>query len=92
MILQRASDLFMVACIKAHWIAGKNILKYLRNTKDMVLIYGGKPETELKVTCYTDASFQTDKDDTKSQLGYVFALNGGAVVTLALLRDLNVLI
>ncbi|GKB75391.1 retrotransposon protein, putative, ty1-copia subclass [Tanacetum coccineum] len=51
-----------------------------------------KPEIELKVTCYTDASFQTDKDDTKSQLGYVFALNGGAVVTLVLLRDLNVLI
>ncbi|GJX73562.1 hypothetical protein Tco_0312157 [Tanacetum coccineum] len=77
---------------KAHWIAGKNILKYLRNTKDMVLVYGGKPKTELKVTCYTDASFQTDKDDTKSQLGYVFLLNGGAVVTLAFLRDLNVLI
>ncbi|GJY65125.1 hypothetical protein Tco_0466585 [Tanacetum coccineum] len=26
-----------------------------------------------------DASFQTDKDDTKSYTGYVFVLNGGAV-------------
>ncbi|GJV77739.1 ribonuclease H-like domain-containing protein [Tanacetum coccineum] len=34
---------------------------------------------ELKVSCYADASFQTDKDDTKSQTGYVFVLNGGAV-------------
>ncbi|GKC15632.1 hypothetical protein Tco_1012414 [Tanacetum coccineum] len=47
--------------------AMKTILKYLRNTKDMVLMYGAKPEAELKVSCYADASFQTDKDDTKSQ-------------------------
>nr|GEU75578.1 hypothetical protein [Tanacetum cinerariifolium] len=40
---------------------------------------GAKPEAELKVPCYADASFQTDKDDTKSQTGYVLVLNGGAV-------------
>ncbi|GKB88777.1 putative retrotransposon protein [Tanacetum coccineum] len=62
-----------------HWTAVKTTLKYLRNTKDMVLVYGAKPETELKVSCYADASFQTDKDDTKSQTGYVFVLNSGAV-------------
>ncbi|GKA56959.1 retrotransposon protein, putative, ty1-copia subclass [Tanacetum coccineum] len=47
--------------------------------RDMVLVYGAKPEDELKVSCYVDASFQTDKDDTKSQTGYVFVLNGGVV-------------
>ncbi|GJX74245.1 retrotransposon protein, putative, ty1-copia subclass [Tanacetum coccineum] len=52
-----------------NWIAVKTILKYLRTTKDMVLVYGAKPEAELKVSCYADASFQTDKDDTKSQTG-----------------------
>ncbi|GKC90042.1 retrotransposon protein, putative, ty1-copia subclass [Tanacetum coccineum] len=62
-----------------HWTAVKTILKYLRNTKDMVLVYGEKPKDELKVSCYADASFQTDRDDTKSQMGYVFVLNGGAV-------------
>ncbi|GJW63930.1 hypothetical protein Tco_0115814 [Tanacetum coccineum] len=45
----------------------------------MVLVYGAKREAELRVSCYADASFQTDKDDTKSQTGYVFVLNGGAV-------------
>nr|GEX71306.1 hypothetical protein [Tanacetum cinerariifolium] len=55
------------------------VLKYLRNTKDMVLMYGAKHEVELKVSCYANASFQTDKDDTKSQIGYVFILNGGAL-------------
>ena len=31
------------------------------------------------MTSYTDASFQTDQDDSRSQSGYVFLLNGGAV-------------
>ncbi|GJY99376.1 hypothetical protein Tco_0516806 [Tanacetum coccineum] len=43
------------------------------------LFVGGNPKNELKVTCYNDANFQTNKDDTKSQSGYVFMLNGGAV-------------
>ncbi|GKF97129.1 hypothetical protein Tco_0292950, partial [Tanacetum coccineum] len=59
--------------------AVKTILKYLRNTKDMLLVYGGNPEAELRVECYCDAGFETDRDDTKSQTGYVFILNGGAV-------------
>ncbi|GJR59785.1 putative RNA-directed DNA polymerase [Tanacetum coccineum] len=51
----------------------------IMNTKDMVLVYEAKHEAELKVSCYDDASFQTDKDDTKSEMGYVFVLNGEAV-------------
>ncbi|GKA26138.1 retrotransposon protein, putative, ty1-copia subclass [Tanacetum coccineum] len=47
--------------------------------KHMVLVYGVKPESELKVTCYADAGFQNDKDDTKSQSGYIFMLNGRGV-------------
>ncbi|GJV66742.1 hypothetical protein Tco_1482251 [Tanacetum coccineum] len=38
-----------------HWTAVKNILKYLRNTKYMFLVYGGDIKWELRVTCYTDA-------------------------------------
>jgi hypothetical protein len=55
----------------------KNFLKYFRRTKDVFLVYGG--EEELTVTGFTDASFQTDKDDSKSQSGFLFTLNGGAV-------------
>ena len=43
----------------------------------MFLVYGG--EEELIVNGYTDASFQTDTDDSQSQSGYVFTINGGAV-------------
>ncbi|GJR58607.1 retrotransposon protein, putative, ty1-copia subclass [Tanacetum coccineum] len=61
-----------------HWTAVKNILKYLRNTKDMFLVYRGDIKRELKVSCYTDAGYLTDADDLKSQTGYVFVLNGDA--------------
>nr|GEV74471.1 hypothetical protein [Tanacetum cinerariifolium] len=50
-----------------HWTVVKNILKYLRNTKDMFLVYGGNPEAELRVDCYCDVRFETDRDDTISQ-------------------------
>jgi hypothetical protein len=60
-----------------HWTAIKAILKYLRRTKDMFLVYGGKEE--LVVIGYADASFQTDPDELKSQSGFVFTINGGAV-------------
>ena len=59
------------------WRAVKNILKYLKRTKDMFLVYGG--DEELIVKGYVDASFDTDLDDSKSQTGYVYILNGGAV-------------
>ena len=48
----------------------------MRRTKDLFLIYGG---AELQVRGFTDASFQYDKDDCKSQSSYIFTLNGGAV-------------
>ena len=60
-----------------HWIAVKNILKYLKRTKDMFLVYEG--DKELVINGYVDASFDTDPDDSKSQTRYIFILNGGAV-------------
>ncbi|KAK8977917.1 hypothetical protein V6N11_059547 [Hibiscus sabdariffa] len=36
-------------------------------------------EEQLSIKGYTDASFQTDKDDSRSQSVFVFCLNGGAV-------------
>ena len=40
---------------RAHWIVVKNILKYLRITKDWVLVLGGSDI--LRVTGYSDANF-----------------------------------
>ncbi|KAL0411561.1 UNVERIFIED_CONTAM: Retrovirus-related Pol polyprotein from transposon RE2 [Sesamum latifolium] len=48
---------------EAHWGAVKSILKYLKRTKYMFLIYGSG---ELILEGYSDTSFQSDDDDTKS--------------------------
>ncbi|GKE24086.1 putative RNA-directed DNA polymerase, partial [Tanacetum coccineum] len=64
---------------ESYWIAIKNILKCLRNTKDMFHVYGGDSSTELSVTCYTNTGWETNRDDLRSQTGYVIVMNGGAV-------------
>jgi hypothetical protein len=40
-------------------------------------MFGG--EEELIVKGYSDATFQTDADDSKSQSSFMFFLNGGVV-------------
>nr|GEU80954.1 retrotransposon protein, putative, Ty1-copia subclass [Tanacetum cinerariifolium] len=49
-----------------YWTTVKNILKYLRNTKYMFIVYKGDIKRELRVSCYTDAGYLTDVDDLKS--------------------------
>nr|GEY92299.1 hypothetical protein [Tanacetum cinerariifolium] len=44
---------------KLHWVAVKHILKYLRNTKDMFVVYRGNPDTELEVTVDWKSKKQT---------------------------------
>ncbi|KAA0038166.1 gag/pol protein [Cucumis melo var. makuwa] len=62
---------------RVHWTTVKNILKYLRRTKDCMLVYGPK---DLILTGYTDSDFQTDKYARKSISRLVFTLNRGTIV------------
>ena len=55
----------------------KNILKYLRRTKDLFLVFGG--DSELNLEGYSDADFMTDPDDRRSTSGHVFLCNHGAI-------------
>jgi hypothetical protein len=43
----------------------------------MILVYND--EEYLVIMRYYDAIFQTDHDDSKSQTGYMYMLNNGAV-------------
>ena len=54
----------------------KNILKYLRRTRDIFFIYD---RSDLKLKGHTNSSFQSDLDDSKSIFGYMFTLYGTAV-------------
>ncbi|GJX27041.1 hypothetical protein Tco_0233337 [Tanacetum coccineum] len=47
-----------------HWTDVRNILKYLWNTKLIILVYGGNIKRELKVTCYTDVVYLIDAGDS----------------------------
>ena len=60
-----------------HWTAVKNILKYLRRTRNYMLVFLG---IDLKMIEYTDSDFQVDRDSRRSTSGSVFTLNGGSVV------------
>ena len=46
-----------------HWIAVKHILKYLRRTRDYMLVYSSG---SLETIGYTDSDFQGDIDSRKS--------------------------
>ena len=54
-----------------HWTTVKNIIMYLHKTKDTILAFGGKDE--LKVSGYSDASFQIDQDNSYSQFSWSFS-------------------
>ena len=59
-----------------HWIAVKHVLKYLRGTRNYMLVYSGR---DLSINGYTDSDFQADRDDGISTSGMVYTLGGGAV-------------
>ena len=59
-----------------HWQVVKHILKYLRRTRDYMLVYHSE---DLIPTGYTNSDFQSDLDFRKSTSGCVFTLEGGAI-------------
>nr|GEW30138.1 hypothetical protein [Tanacetum cinerariifolium] len=76
---QNMTSRFQQNLSEEHWTLLKIFFKFLQNTKDMFLVYGGNMERELSVSCYTDDGYLTDADNLKSQAGYVLVLNRGAV-------------
>lgn len=62
---------------KAHWIAAKRILRYLKGTKSMKLTYS--KESDEGFVGYSDADWGNDPDTRRSITGYVFKQSGGAI-------------
>lgn len=59
-----------------HWTAVKHIIKYLKRTRDYMLVFHSG---DLAPVGYIDLDFQSDRDSRKSTSGYVFTLGGGAI-------------
>ena len=62
---------------REHWTAVKHIIKYLKRTRDCMLVYHSNELVPIK---YTDSNFQSDLDSRKSTSRNVFTLGGGAIL------------
>jgi hypothetical protein len=63
---------------KAHWQAGKRVLRYLQGTKALPIRYKGQLE-DLQLICYCDADYASDTDSRRSVTGYVVMLANAPV-------------
>ena len=72
--IARYSDCFT----KENWEEAKHILKYLKATKNMRLVYNRDAAKYGLYGC-VDADWASDRSDRKSVLGYVFMYGGAAV-------------
>lgn len=59
-----------------HWTAAKRVLRYLKGTKDLKLIF---KKTEQKLEGYADADWGNNADDRHSYTGYFFKLANAAI-------------
>ena len=60
---------------RSHWTAAKRVLRYLRGTDNLGILYKGESE----IQGYSDADWVGDTDDRKSTSGYFFLIAKGPV-------------
>jgi hypothetical protein len=60
-----------------HWKAAKKVLRYLKGTKDYMLMY--RQTDNLDVIGYSDSDFAGCVDSRKSTSGYIFMMADGAI-------------
>lgn len=63
--------------MKSHWVACKQILRYLHGTSDYGLYFMAKGKLEL--TGYTDADWTSNVDDRTSSRGYCIYLGNNLI-------------
>lgn len=61
---------------KSHWVAAKRVLRYLKGTADLGLVYSNESQG---LHSYVDADWGNDIVDRKSYSGFVLLLGGTAV-------------
>ena len=70
---------YMANPSKEHWQAVKWILRYLRGTANIGLVYDRVSTDSGSVIGYVDSDFASDLDERKSLTGYVFTLSGSVI-------------
>lgn len=64
---------------QAHWEAVKRIIRYLKETRNLSLIYRSDGIHSFPLA-YSDADYAGDVDTRRSTSSYVFMLIGGPVI------------
>ena len=62
---------------RKHWTALKRIVRYLKSTHTLGLLYTKEKEDEL--VGYSDSDWAGDVDDRRSTLGFMFMLSGAPI-------------
>ena len=70
---------FMTNPSYEHWRAVQWIIRYLKGTLEVGLVYGGEDKSGHTLIDYVDADFAGDLDKRRSQTGYLFTLEGCTV-------------
>lgn len=60
-----------------HWAALKRVLRYLKATMDMKLVY--KRNVDERISGYCDSDWANDTEDRRSCTGYIFLFQGAAI-------------
>jgi hypothetical protein len=68
---------FMEHPVENHLMAAKRILRYIRGTQELGILY--KKGSQAELIAYSDSDYGGDVDDRKSTSGYVFMMGSGAV-------------
>lgn len=68
---------FMHCPTEVHWLAVKRILRYLKGTSHLGLVFTASPDTSL--VCYTDADWASNPDDRRSTSGYCVFLGNNLI-------------
>jgi hypothetical protein len=62
---------------QSHWEQAKWVLRYLKGTTDLVLMYGGAPSS--KMVEWSDSEYANVIGERRSRTGYVFMISSAAV-------------
>ncbi len=62
---------------KAHLLAARNLLRYLKGTKDLAIAY--TTIGDFQPIGYSDSDFAGDKGTSRSTYGYLYSLAGGPI-------------
>jgi histone deacetylase 1/2 len=64
---------------KHHWEGVKYLLRYLKNTMDVGIMFNGNLSSVNTVHAFCDADWGSNKINRRSQTGYIILFNGGPV-------------